>query len=117
MERQPLITQILSHIVDVNRDDIDKTLVFLTLKEKIFPGNKFLYFGVMLRNKERITLCPFIGLNDGSILFGRECIDGTLIIWNDVLYGNLPLIACHWVYQMMHFMCVLQREECGGNPV
>jgi len=91
MKRNQLIDAIRSNvIINIIPDTIDKTISFLTLRHGVFHHDKFLYFGAMLRNRERITLSPLIELQDGSIIFGRECIDGTMILWNDVLNGHIP---------------------------
>jgi len=91
IQKTDLIKIIRSYItIELDDNQIEQTLTFLSLKPGIFPIDKFLYFGAMLRNRHRITLCPFVELEDGSILFGRECIDGTIKLWNDVWKGHLP---------------------------
>lgn len=92
-ERHLLLQEIRSKIIiKMDISDIDKTLSFLTLKEGVFPEEKFLYFGAMLRNKERITVCPFIELRDGTIMFGREYVDSAMKIWEEVFQGNFPWV-------------------------
>ncbi|MES1225011.1 MAG: hypothetical protein ABUT20_56515, partial [Bacteroidota bacterium] len=91
IQKTDLIKIVRSHLrIELGDNQIDQTLSFLSLKPGIFPTSKFLYFGAMLRNRHRITLCPFVELVDGGILFGRECIDGTIKLWNDVWKGHLP---------------------------
>lgn len=93
IDRPALLQAVYSNIIiDIEMADIDKTLSFLTLKEGVFSPDKFLYFGAMLRNKERITVCPIIELTDGSLLFGRECIDGSMKIWDAAFQGNFPWV-------------------------
>lgn len=111
MERQLLLHEIRSKIIiEIDISDIDKTISFLTLKEGVFPNDKFLYFGAMLRNKERITVCPLIELTDGSIMFGREYVDSSMKIWNEVFQGNFP-----WVLEqnskLTKFMKEIKRRK------
>ncbi|HEU4573444.1 MAG TPA: hypothetical protein VFS36_00465 [Chitinophagaceae bacterium] len=109
MERQLLLQEIQSKIIiEIDISDIDKTVSFLTLKEGIFPNDKFLYFGAMLRNKERITVCPLIELSDGSIMFGREYVDSSMKIWNEVFQGSFP-----WVLEQNSKLNKFMKEIKG----
>ncbi len=93
MQRNILVQLIRANIVvDIELSDIDKAISFLSLREGIFSKDKFLYFGAMMRNRERITVCPLIELRDGSILFGREFVDASMRIWEETYQGNLPYI-------------------------
>jgi hypothetical protein len=62
----------------------------------------------MLRNKERITVCPLIELNDGSVMFGREYVDSAMKIWNEVFQGNFP-----WVLEQNSKLNKFMKEIGG----
>ncbi|TAJ49985.1 MAG: hypothetical protein EPO58_14065 [Chitinophagaceae bacterium] len=76
--------------IPINHAEIQTTIEFLTLKDGVFGPDQWLYHGVLLRKRQRLTLCPFIELQDGDLMFGREVLDGALIIWSDVTKGSLP---------------------------
>ncbi len=82
---------ILSNMtIDLTREEIEKTIEFLTLKPGVFGPAQPLYHGVLLRKRQRLTLCPFVEIKEGELMFGREVLDGALNIWSEVVKGSLP---------------------------
>lgn len=76
--------------VPISHSEIQTTIEFLTLKDGVFGPDQWLYHGVLMRKRHRLTLCPFVELQNGDLMFGREVLDGALIIWSDVTKGSLP---------------------------
>lgn len=90
-EKLDLINEIRKLIIiEISLDEINSVLDFLTLKEGTFKSNSILYHEVLMRTRHRITISPLVQMSDQQIIFGREVIDGSMRLWNNVSSGWSP---------------------------
>lgn len=71
-------------------ETLAKITAFLTLHVGVYPSDKWLYHEILMREKNRLTLCPLIKLKDETFVFAPETIDGSMRLWSSVQEGWPP---------------------------
>ncbi len=100
-------------------EEIHHILNYISLNF-ISYGDEILLPIKLLKQKERVTLCPLIQLEDDTYLFGNECCSLAFNLWKTyILSGVFPYKLTQEneienVLQQIHsFRDTLFEEECG----
>ncbi len=72
----------------MSNDYVAAIIQFLSLEEGGYSKGHMLFHSQMLREKQRLLVCPIVLLKTGLLIYGSQCVINSLNVWNNVVKGH-----------------------------